>query len=500
MGYSGDLRACTYCCHIVLSCLQSIDSSSDLSTDLKRVQEDLQKKLALLQPGQATSSTESGTSSNESMGRNQTMKRKASVSFQEERFASGSSSAHNQLISAERRVLLHDSNQLKALHEDLIHPQGGIQLQNHRYKLRSVTNCCIGSEVVDWLLTQDKATSRIQAVAIGQALIDAHFLECVSSSEQLFIDGYCLYRPKVVDSTAPDLNVIGSNSSGLSLGGTEDVRTLGTHVDDAQEPLWAREIGEDARNRAANSSDSEEEAARDDPTSGSHLQLLRGTKSLEGHHRDLMESLRSAKLNSRRKGEEFLLSAELNPQFPVQLSSPTGCPQEFSPQTQESKILTDLFDDHSERLMKQLLSAESLPLSWADVLMPLVNNVAYTVRPDVKDDDDDMDIRQYVHLKKVSGGVKADSRIIHGVVCSKNVANRNMAKWIHDPKILLLSSAIDYQRVGSKLISLEPLMMQESEYLKNAVAKIAAFKPEVLLVEKVVSGLAQEFLLDLGVT
>lgn len=41
---------------------------------------------------------------------------------------------------------------------------------------------------------------------------------------------------------------------------------------------------------------------------------------------------------------------------------------------------------------------------------------------------------------------------------------------------------------------------QENEYLKNAVAKIAAFKPEVLLVEKVVSGLAQEFLYNLGIT
>ena len=43
-------------------------------------------------------------------------------------------------------------------------------------------------------------------------------------------------------------------------------------------------------------------------------------------------------------------------------------------------------------------------------------------------------------------------------------------------------------------------MMQENEYLKNAVAKIAAFKPDVLLVEKVVSGVAQEFLFNLGVT
>ena len=37
--------------------------------------------------------------------------------------------------------------------------QRGISLQSHRYKLRSVSNCCIGSEVVDWLLFHDKAST-----------------------------------------------------------------------------------------------------------------------------------------------------------------------------------------------------------------------------------------------------------------------------------------------------------------------------------------------------
>jgi 1-phosphatidylinositol-3-phosphate 5-kinase len=39
-----------------------------------------------------------------------------------------------------------------------------------------------------------------------------------------------------------------------------------------------------------------------------------------------------------------------------------------------------------------------------------------------------MDVRTYVHIKKVPGGGKMDSRIVHGVVCSKNVANRSMPK------------------------------------------------------------------------
>jgi len=85
--------------------------------------------------------------------------------------------------------------------------------------------------------------------------------------------------------------------------------------------------------------------------------------------------------------------------------------------------------------LEQLLSGQGLSLSWADVLLPLVAGVARTVRPDVRESDDDMDIRQYVHVKKVAGGAKLDCRVVHGVVCTKNVAHRTMAKRIADPKV-----------------------------------------------------------------
>lgn len=36
---------------------------------------------------------------------------------------------------------------------------------------------------------------REQAIAIGQALVDAKWLECITSTEQVFHDEYALYRP-----------------------------------------------------------------------------------------------------------------------------------------------------------------------------------------------------------------------------------------------------------------------------------------------------------------
>lgn len=117
MGYSGDLRACTYCCHIVLSCLQSVDSNSDSSADVSRVLEDLQKKLAILQPN-TSPSPDSTPGSDKS--RNLVFKRKVSTGFQEERFATGSGSVQTGVSSAERKVLLHDSIQLKVMFVSLL--------------------------------------------------------------------------------------------------------------------------------------------------------------------------------------------------------------------------------------------------------------------------------------------------------------------------------------------------------------------------------------------
>lgn len=52
-------------------------------------------------------------------------------------------------------------------------------------------------------------------------------------------------------------------------------------------------------------------------------------------------------------------------------------------------------------LLQQLLYSESLSLSWRDIIVPVVRQVVQTVRPDVRNCDDDMDIRQLVHIKKV---------------------------------------------------------------------------------------------------
>ena len=50
--------------------------------------------------------------------------------------------------------------------------------------------------------------------------------------------------------------------------------------------------------------------------------------------------------------------------------------------------------------------------------------------------------------------------------------------------------------------SLQPQILQEEEFLRKGIAKIAALKPkpDILIVEKSVGRLAQDFLLENGIT
>ncbi len=52
----------------------------------------------------------------------------------------------------------------------------------------------------------------------------------------------------------------------------------------------------------------------------------------------------------------------------------------------------------------------------------------------------------------------------------------------------------------NKLTSIDPVVLQEYEFLKNFIARIEALKPNIVLVEKTVARVAQDMLRDSGVT
>ncbi|KAG9878843.1 hypothetical protein KCV05_g21320, partial [Aureobasidium melanogenum] len=156
---------------------------------------------------------------------------------------------------------------------------------------------------------------------------------------------------------------------------------------------------------------------------------------------------------------------------------------------------------HVERLLTQLLKESAIPRRrhWQKALMPILLQCPNDVDPDVQNGDD-MDIRNYIKIKKVPGGKPGDTSYVSGVVFSKNIALKGMRRSFVRPRIVIISFAIEYARHNHHFMSLEPVIAQEREYLRNLVGRIVALKPQILLVQRNVSGLALNMLQEAGIT
>lgn len=150
---------------------------------------------------------------------------------------------------------------------------------------------------------------------------------------------------------------------------------------------------------------------------------------------------------------------------------------------------------HVRKLLHQLLqdSAVSSVSSWERALIPILLQATDDVNPDVQGGDD-IDIRHYVKLKKIPGGSPGDTSYVSGLVFSKNLALKSMPRSMSHPNILILTFPLEYARREQHFMSLEPVIRQEREFLQNLVNRIAALRPQLLLVQRNVSGLALEFL------
>ncbi|KAL7162801.1 hypothetical protein ACSBR2_043142 [Camellia fascicularis] len=168
---------------------------------------------------------------------------------------------------------------------------------------------------------------------------------------------------------------------------------------------------------------------------------------------------------------------------------------------EHKKAMKNVVDGHFTALVAQLLQVENIPLgeeddneSWLEIITSLSWEAATLLKPDMSKGGG-MDPGGYVKVKCIASGHRSDSMVVKGVVCKKNVAHRRMTSRIEKPRMLILGGALEYQRVSNHLSSFDTLLQQEMDHLKMAVAKIDAYQPDLLLVEKSVSRFAQEYLL-----
>ncbi|CAI2183573.1 5834_t:CDS:2, partial [Funneliformis geosporum] len=208
-----------------------------------------------------------------------------------------------------------------------------------------------------------------------------------------------------------------------------------------------------------------------------------------------------------RRGGVFLRQINTNIMQPMDISSPIERPSSpFSSRHVRSSSMpikpeiNPVSLDHMRRLLRQFLLESKINLSdgWEDVIMKLMMKVSDNLNPNVRNGDE-IDIRHYVKIKKIPGGIPQDSEYVHGVVCSKNLAHKKMSRTLQNPRVLILTFALEYHRVENQLMSLQPVLAQEEEHLKNLVARIVALRPHLVLVEKTVARLALQFLLEKNV-
>ncbi|KAE9311441.1 hypothetical protein PF001_g9723 [Phytophthora fragariae] len=145
----------------------------------------------------------------------------------------------------------------------------------------------------------------------------------------------------------------------------------------------------------------------------------------------------------------------------------------------------------SSPAVSQLLMVEQH--RWMQIINLFAHRAALTVSCE-PDQGDLLDIMQYVRIQCLDGGRVQDSFFIDGVLIHKSLARKGMRSDILNPRILLIASALDYQRKKETISSLESVAGQEVEYMHIVTEKIMTLNPDIVLFEGHVHRVAEELL------
>lgn len=90
---------------------------------------------------------------------------------------------------------------MKTLFFGMVDPNNGVQRAPKRHRLRTYHDCFYGHELINWLKGSDKAGDDSQAMVIGQALLDAKFVICMTDNSATFHQNDALYQFRELSKT-----------------------------------------------------------------------------------------------------------------------------------------------------------------------------------------------------------------------------------------------------------------------------------------------------------
>ncbi|SSD58248.1 related to 1-phosphatidylinositol 3-phosphate 5-kinase FAB1 [Saccharomycodes ludwigii] len=167
--------------------------------------------------------------------------------------------------------------------------------------------------------------------------------------------------------------------------------------------------------------------------------------------------------------------------------------------TDLKSTLNQVSIQHVKALMIQVLNDQrDIDVDeWIKVISPILLTLEQ-IHVDAKNSGN-LDFRQYIKIKRIPGGEISDSKLVNGIVFSKNNTLKSMPRLVKRPRILILMFPLDYQKSESKLLSLDTVMAQEKEYLNKLVLRIKNLNPDVIFVGANVSGYALNLLHRSGI-
>lgn len=113
---------------------------------------------------------------------------------------------------------------------------------------------------------------------------------------------------------------------------------------------------------------------------------------------------------------------------------------------------------------------------------------------------DTLDIKQYVKMKKITGGTIENTMVMDGLFITKNIDLKSMTSKIQEPKIALLVFPIEYLKHKEQFISLRIVKSQQEVYIGNLVSRLISLEPDLVVVSDTVCGYAEKLLEEAGIT
>merc|ERR1711963_523298 len=179
---------------------------------------------------------------------------------------------------------------------------------------------------------------------------------------------------------------------------------------------------------------------------------------------------------------------------------------DFMIDTMKDKLSVAVDVDSNEEVLKILRSCVNSNEKWgsflADFAVKAVKQVAT-----FEDGRAKVDVKRYIKVEKIPGGLIEDSKVLSGVMFNKDVVHPKMSRRIEKPRVVLMDCGLEYKK-GESVTNMEfsaatdftAALQMEEEQIKTMVNDVLKLKPTLVVTEKGCSELASYLLAKEGVS